>query len=130
MRKTQPIRALLEMISNSQQYDKNDILSSLGLPATDLLECSERHIVFHIPTCPLAVEILVNLRLKLLFDGQKHPFAATGKVVALKKMENGAGLYRLQLRQYDMALWRKFLQAADGESLRIEKVFASMKGES
>lgn len=117
------------MISLSQ-FEKNDLLTSLGLSSLDLLECNDRYIVFHMPSAPLATEILVSLRLSLVFAGHKYGFSATGKIIDQKKLDNGSCIYRLQLRQFDKSLWQKFLKASDGESLRVDRIFKAIKGES
>lgn len=127
IQKPQPIRAELHMLTS--QSMKMDHLTAIGLKSLDILECDDRHIVFHMPSVIFTVETLVSLKMRLQFLGVSQSFSATGKVTALKKAEDGSAVFQVQLRQYDRAVWRKFLQAAEGESLRVEQIFTAIKGD-
>ena len=118
-------------IINIKSFGSNLDLLEKEDQGLEVTEFDRQGLAFLVAKNHFVVGNLVTIFCQIYLDKQIFPFEATAAIQAKDEVP-AASLFRIkmQLRQFDREIWKRFLDTADAKQKHIDGLLAKMKGDS
>ena len=92
-------------------------------------EYDHEHVCFEVDARSCAQGQLVKIEGIIFFPSENMKFDALGKVKSIVPLESAKVKITIELRSHDKDIWGRFVGVLKERQAKIDKLFASMRGE-